>query len=212
MTPPDSVSADARREHWQTVFREKAENEVSWFQESPATSLALVERTGVERSARIVDVGGGASRLVDGLLDAGYASVVVVDIAEAALAKARARLGARAERVRWIVSDLLQWVPDTTFDVWHDRAVFHFMVREEDRQTYLATLRRAVRPGGHAIIATFAENGPEKCSGLPVRRWAPADLASEVGPELRLVESLHEEHATPAGRMQAFQFSRFLRL
>ncbi|MBS2011745.1 MAG: class I SAM-dependent methyltransferase [Deltaproteobacteria bacterium] len=206
------MDPEARREHWQTVFREKPEGEVSWFQERPGTSLELVARTGVERSARIVDVGGGASRLVDGLLDAGYEDVVVVDIAEAALAKAKARLGARAERVRWIVSDLLAWTPDTTFDVWHDRAVFHFMIEAEDRETYLTTMRRAVKPGGHVILATFAENGPEKCSGLPVHRYSPETLTAQLGPGFRLVESLHEEHATPAGRMQAFQFSRFQRV
>ena len=205
------TAPDPRREHWETVFREKEEGEVSWFQERPKTSLDLIARTGLDGSAKIVDVGGGASRLVDGLLDAGYSDVVVVDIAEAALAKARERLGERAERVRWIARDLLQWIPDTTFDVWHDRAVFHFMVRPEDRAVYLANMRRAVKPGGHVIIATFAKNGPEKCSGLPVQRYEPDELAAQLGSEFRLVESMHEEHATPAGKMQAFQFSRFQR-
>jgi ubiquinone/menaquinone biosynthesis C-methylase UbiE len=159
-----------------------------------------------------VDVGGGASRLVDGLLDAGYSDIVVVDIAEAALAKARGRLGSRAQGVRWIASDLLQWTPDAMFDLWHDRAVFHFMVRAEDRSAYLATLRRAVKRGGQVIIATFTKNGPEKCSGLPVERYEPEDLAAQLGPEFRLMESLREEHATPAGRIQAFQYSRFQRV
>src|SRR5690606_33568771 len=116
-------------------------------------------------------------RLVDGLLDAGYSGVVVVDIAESALAKAQERLGGRAQRARWIASDLLQWRPDAMFDVWHDRAAFHFMVRAEDRAAYLQNLRRALRPGGHVIIATFAHDGPERCSGLPVRRYDPDDLA-----------------------------------
>jgi ubiquinone/menaquinone biosynthesis C-methylase UbiE len=150
--------------------------------------------------------------LVDGLLDAGYSDLVVVDIAEAALAKARERLGPRARHVRWIASDLLQWTPDAMFDIWHDRAVFHFMVRSEDRTAYLANMRRAVKRGGHVIIATFAANGPEKCSGLPIQRYEPDELAAQLGAEFRLVESLHEEHTTPGGKLQAFQYSRFQRV
>lgn len=197
------------REHWEAVFREKREDEVSWFQERPRTSLDLLAKTGVPRDARIVDVGGGASRLVDALLEAGYRDVTVLDIAEAALAKARARVG---DRARWVASDVLAWSPETTFDVWHDRAVFHFMVRPEERDAYRATMLRALRRGGHAIVATFAANGPEKCSGLPVQRYEPEELAAALGPELRLVEHLHEEHFTPAGKRQAFQFSRFERV
>ncbi|MBX3234273.1 MAG: class I SAM-dependent methyltransferase [Labilithrix sp.] len=199
---------EERREHWEKVFREKAEDDVSWFQERPRTSLELIARTGAGRSAKIVDVGGGASRLVDGLLEVGHRDVTVVDISEAALARSRARV---AERVRWIVSDVLRWTPEVVFDVWHDRAVFHFMVRPEDREVYRATMLRALARGGHAIVATFAASGPERCSGLPVQRYEPEELAAELGPELRLVESLHEEHVTPAGKVQAFQFSRFRR-
>lgn len=200
---------DERREHWEKVFREKREDEVSWFQEQPSQSLALIAKTNVGPTAKIVDVGGGASRLVDALLDAGYADLAVVDIAEAALAKARARLGPRAARVRWVASDITKWTPDTTFDVWHDRAVFHFMIRPEDRSAYLATMRRALAPNAHVIIATFASNGPEKCSGLPVQRYEPEALAAELGSEFRLVESVKDEHRTPAGKVQAFQYSRF---
>jgi hypothetical protein len=130
----------------------------------------------------------------------------------AALAKAQERLGPRARHVRWIASDLLQWTPDATFDIWHDRAVFHFMVRPEDRIAYLANMRRAVKRGGHVIIATFAANGPEKCSGLPIQRYEPDELAALLGAEFRLVESLHENHTTPGGKMQAFQYSRFQRV
>jgi len=200
-----------RRDHWEAVFREKSEDEVSWFQQRPSTSLAMIAKTGADKSARIVDVGGGASRLVDALLDEGYRNVAVLDVASSALARARERLGGRADRVQWVVSDLLVWSPDTTLDVWHDRAVFHFMTRPEERAGYLATMRRALAPGGHAIIATFATNGPEKCSGLPVRRYDPEGLAAELGAEFRLIESASEEHPTPAGKMQAFQYSRFRR-
>jgi len=204
-------SPDARRDHWEKVYRERREDEVSWFQDRPRTSLSLIARTGLDRSARIVDVGGGASRLVDALVDDDHRNVTVLDVAAAALAKGRGRLGDRADGVKWVVSDVLVWMPDTTFDVWHDRAVFHFMTRPEDRAAYLGTMRRALEPGGHAIIATFATNGPEKCSGLPVQRYEPEDLAAELGPAFRLVESLREEHTTPAGKMQAFQYSRFQR-
>lgn len=210
MIPPE-VPADARREHWETVYREKEEDAVSWFQERPRTSLELIARTGRDRSARIVDVGGGASRLVDSLLDAGYTDLTVVDVASAALARAKERLAARAERVAWEACDLRAWRPETPFDIWHDRAVFHFMVSPEDRSAYLETMRHALKRGGHAIIATFAADGPEKCSGLSIERYEPDALAARLGPEFRLVESLHEAHATPGGKIQAFQYSRFQR-
>ena len=202
---------DAKREHWESVFREKQESEVSWFQERPSTSLDLIARTGVARNAKIVDVGGGASRLVDALLDVGYQDVAVVDIAGAALAKSRTRLAERAGRVRWVTSDIVEWTPDEVFDVWHDRAVFHFMVRPDDRDAYLATMRRALKRDGHAIVATFAADGPEQCSGLPVQRYEPEALEALFGQEFRLAECVREEHVTPAGKVQAFQFSRFER-
>jgi SAM-dependent methyltransferase len=199
------------RDHWQNVYEQKGEDDVSWFQARPDISLALVMRTGVGRDARIVDVGGGASRLVDALLDSGVSGMTVVDIAAAALERARSRLGPRASAVTWVTSDVAHWKPDSTFDVWHDRAVFHFMVREDDRETYVATLRRALRPGGHAIIGTFASDGPERCSGLPVRRYEPETLAAELGTGFQLVDSVRDEHMTPGGKIQRFQFSRFVR-
>ncbi len=199
------------REHWQKIYEEKAEDEVSWFQGRPAISLDLLARTGVGPAARIVDVGGGASRLVDALLERGHEAVTVLDVAPAALARAQARLGERASRVTWVPADVRTWRPAVPFDVWHDRAVFHFMVRAEDREAYRATLSLALRRGGHAIVATFASDGPERCSGLPVARWEPETLARELGPELRLVEAVREEHVTPAGKIQRFQFSRFVR-
>ncbi|AKV04463.1 hypothetical protein AKJ09_11126 [Labilithrix luteola] len=203
---------DERRAHWEKVFGEKDEAEVSWFQTRPAMSLDFIRRTGANPSAKIVDVGGGASRLVDELIDAGYADIVVVDIAAAALAKARARLAERTGRVQWVVSDIAQWQPEAAFDVWHDRAVFHFMVQPEDRDAYLTTMRRALKRGGHAIIATFGSNGPERCSGLVVQRYEPETLEAVLGPDFRRIESMHEEHVTPAGKVQAFQFSLFERV
>ena len=200
------------RDHWQKIYEEKAEDEVSWYQVRPATSLDVIARTGAGRDARIVDVGGGASRLVDALLESGYQRITVVDIAAAALERARKRLGSLASSVAWISTDVSTWRPDTEFDVWHDRAVFHFMVRREDRNSYRATLRHALRTGGQAIIASFASDGPERCSGLPVKRYEPETLAAELGAEFRLIDSVHDEHVTPAGKAQRFQFSRFVRL
>ncbi len=215
--PKDLASSGApgarggRREHWERIYGEKREDEVSWFQARPTTSLELVARTGVGPDARIVDVGGGASRLVDALLEAGYRHVVVVDIAAGALEAARARLGASASRVTWVTSDVAAWEAGAPFDLWHDRAVFHFMVSPEDRRAYRAALLRTLAPGGHAIVGTFAPDGPERCSGLPVLRYDPDALAAELGADLRLVESVREDHVTPGGKVQRFQFSRFVR-
>jgi SAM-dependent methyltransferase len=202
---------DSKRGHWNAVYATKREDELSWFQARPTASLDLIARTGVGPNARIVDVGGGASRLVDALLDAGYQDLVVLDLADAALEKARARLARSASRVEWVTGDVARWEPAARVDVWHDRAVFHFMVSPEDREAYRATLRRALKPGGHVIIGTFASDGPERCSGLPVQRYEPDTLAAELGAGYRLVESLREEHATPGGKTQRFQFSRFAR-
>jgi len=201
-----------RHQHWSRVFGDEGEADVSWFQEHPRISVELIGRTGAERSARVVDVGAGASRLVDELLDAGYESLTVVDIAAEALEKSRARVGARAERVTWVTSDVLEWAPPEPFDVWHDRAVFHFMVEPNDQAAYLATLHRALRVGGQAIVATFASDGPERCSGLTVQRYEPDALAAKLGPTFRLLETVREQHVTPAGKVQSFQYSRFERL
>jgi SAM-dependent methyltransferase len=212
---PENHSGDpgarTRRKHWEQVYGTKAEDQVSWFQAQPRVSLELLARAGVGLDARIVDIGGGASRLVDALLDRGHTQVTVLDIAAPALDQARRRLGKRAPAVTWIAADVTSWVPAVPFDVWHDRAVFHFLTRAEDREAYRATMRAALRPGGHAILATFSTSGPERCSGLPVVRYEPATLTAELGDGFRLVESVRDEHLTPAGKMQSFQFSRFVR-
>jgi len=201
-----------RESHWQGVYTSKDEAEVSWFQENPASSLDLIRRTGIDRTARLVDVGGGASRLVDRLLAIGYQSLTVLDIAEAALRKAQARLGGRAGMVEWVVADVTKWAPASPFDIWHDRAVFHFLTEASDRETYAATMSAAVREGGQAIIGTFAADGPERCSGLPIRRYDAAALAAAFAPDFRLAETLTEDHLTPGGKVQKFQFCRLLRV
>ena len=200
------------RDHWQRIYGAKDEDEMSWFQAHPRTSLKLVVATGLGTDARIVDIGAGASRLVDALLDAGFRNVTVLDVAEGARDKAKRRLGPRASAVTWVTADVASWEPGSPFDLWHDRAVFHFMTRPEDQESYRATMLRALRPGGQAIIATFSMAGPERCSGLPVRRYEPESLASELGTGFRLVGCVREQHLTPAGRVQDFQYSRFVRV
>jgi len=200
-----------RKAHWETVYTTKGENEVSWFQDDPAPSLELIDLARPIPESRIVDIGGGASRLVDRLLARGFRHITVLDISAAALELAKARLGERAAEVQWIVADVTKWQVAQRFDVWHDRAAFHFLVDAADRAAYVASLKQALAPGGHAIIATFAKDGPEKCSGLPVQRHDAESLAREFGEGFVLIESRAHEHATPWHSNQRFQFSLFQR-
>jgi len=200
-----------RSTHWDNVYATKGEAEVSWFQNSPATSLAMIRAANPDRAAAIIDIGGGASRLVDALLLDGYRDVAVLDLSANALDAAKKRIGAAASRVDWIVADATTWRPTKAYDLWHDRAAFHFLTDSGDRTAYIERLRSAVAPGGHVIIATFALDGPEKCSGLPVQRHDSASLAAELGPGFELVETRNEAHHTPWNSTQAFQFSRFRR-
>lgn len=203
------MSAAGRQAHWDDVYRTKGETSVSWFQETPAPSLELMALVGATRRSAIIDIGGGASRLVDCLVSRGYEDVTVLDLSAAALTHARTRLGDRADRVAWIVADVTAWEPSRTFDVWHDRAAFHFLTEPADRAAYVDRLRRALRHGGHAIIGTFAPDGPEKCSGLPVARHDATSLATLLGTGFVLVDTRRHEHATPWGATQRFQFSTF---
>ena len=166
--------------------------------------------TGVGIDASIIDIGGGASQLADALLADGFRSVTVLDVSEKALATARDRLGPTAEHVTWIIADVTAWRPDKAYDVWHDRAAFHFLTEPSDRAAYAEHLREAVRPGGHVIIGTFAPNGPERCSGLPVARQV-VSIGEALGPSFKLIESRRHDHRTPSGSVQRFQFSRFQR-
>ena len=200
-----------RQAHWKNVYSSKGEKEVSWFEDSPTISLDLIRSTGLSSSASIIDIGGGASRLVDALVDEGFEAVTVLDLSKEALATARARLGARGAKVRWVVADVTTWEPSETYDVWHDRAAFHFLTEPEDRAAYAARISRAVRPGGHVIIGTFAPDGPERCSGLPIVRHDAASLGEILGSGFELVESRRHGHQTPMGATQRFQFSRFRR-
>jgi trans-aconitate methyltransferase len=200
-----------RQHHWENVYASKGENQVSWFQETPALSLELIGLVGAVPGSGIVDIGGGASRLVDCLVSQGCEDVTVLDLSEAALAAARSRLGDKARRVTWIAADVTTWEPSRTYDVWHDRAAFHFLTEREDQAAYVVRLRRALRPGGHAIIGTFAPDGPERCSGLLVSRYDAAHLAATLGRGFELIDTRRHEHVTPWGATQKFQFSTFRR-
>ena len=207
-----SVHGNALEEHWERIHRARTEAASACQQRRSSTSVDLILGAGVGRDARVIDIGGGASRLADALLDRGFERVTVLDIASTALERAKRRTGARAGMVTWVAADVTTWAPRSSFDVWHDRAVFHFLVRKEDRQAYRAAMKAALKIGAQAVIGTIAAGGPDRCSGLPVIRYEPASLASELGPDFRLVESVHEDHLTRAGTTQRFQFSRFLRV
>jgi len=200
-----------RTTHWQNVYATKGEAEVSWFQDTPAISLEMIRAASPDQNAAIIDIGGGASRLVDALLQDGYRNLAVLDISANALDAVKQRIGAAASAVDWNVADATTWQPVKSYDIWHDRAAFHFLTDQHDRAAYVERLRSAVAAGGHVIIATFAPDGPEKCSGLPVQRHDSASLSAELGPEFELVETRSDIHRTPWQSTQAFQFSRFRR-
>jgi SAM-dependent methyltransferase len=191
--------------HWEEVYSTKRVSEVSWYQEHSDVSLDLIRRTGLKTISPIIDVGGGASRLVDDLLAKGYSDLTVLDISAAALNAARDRLGPRADEVTWIEVDITAAVlPHQSFDLWHDRAVFHFLTDADDRDRYVKTVRHSVRPGGHVIVAAFGPDGPLRCSGLPVVRYDPEGLHDQFGPAFELVEHRSENHRTPFGTTQPF--------
>lgn len=195
------------REHWEQVYQNKPATTVSWFQPHAERSLALIESVAAAKACRIIDVGGGASTLVDDLLGAGYRDVSVLDLSASALAVARARLGTAERGVRWLVGDICQVaLPERFFDVWHDRAVFHFLTEGADRAAYVRQVMRAVKPGGHVIMATFGPDGPLQCSGLPVVRYSPEGLHEEFGSGFQLLEHQQESHITPLGNVQKFVY------
>ncbi len=202
---------DTRQEHWNRVYRAKTEAEMSWYQASPTPSLEALHRLDAGPDNSLIDVGAGASSLVDALLQRGWRDLTVLDIAPSAIEAVKARLGADAAKVDWHVADITQWIPSRQYDIWHDRAVFHFLTEPAQREAYRKVLDKALAPGGRAIVATFARGGPEKCSGLPVRRYDGQGLARELGPSLQLLESWQQDHVTPWGSSQAFNWCAFRR-
>ncbi len=194
-------------EHWNRIYAEKPSDQVSWHATHLTHSLALIAEANLPRNAAILDVGGGASTLAGDLLDLGYTNVTVLDIAESGLAVARQRLAARATLVHWLVGDITTIaLPEAAFDLWHDRAVFHFLTEPRDRAAYLAQARRALKPDGRIIVATFGEHGPERCSGLPVVRYDDEALLAAFGQDFERVHCLEDTHVTPWGSQQEFVY------
>lgn len=203
------MESGSRQAHWEGVYTTKRESEVSWFQDNPAPSLELIEAIGAAPETALIDIGGGASRLVDNLLARGFRALSVLDLSGTALDAAKSRLGAQAESVKWIVADATLWEPTETYGIWHDRAAFHFLIEERDRAAYIVRMKKALRAGGHAIVATFAPDGPERCSGLPIMRYDAETLGQTLGRGFELIETRRHSHATPWGSTQSFQFSVF---
>lgn len=188
-------------EYWDGRYADIGDTNVSWFQPTPETSLMLIGKVSEPRHS-VVDVGGGASRLVDHLLERGYHDLTVVDLSQQALSVARDRVGNAP--VHWVVSDVRDWQPDRTFEVWHDRAAYHFLVDADDQAHYWNLVRASVPAGGHVVLSTFAEDGPEMCSGLPVHRYSAEGLAASMGEGFTVRETLREQHTTPTGGTQSF--------
>lgn len=199
------------RQHWQQVYTERAPSAVSWFQAEPALSLELIRNCRLAPAAPLIDVGGGASVLVDRLLREGHTAITVLDVAGAALAVSRHRLGPAAAQVEWIEADVTAFQPPRSYALWHDRAVFHFLTAAADRMNYVRALKRALSPGGFVILATFAVGGPDRCSGLPVAQYDAAKLLAALGAGFRLLEERSEHHLTPARKTQAFAWFRLVR-
>jgi SAM-dependent methyltransferase len=201
---------EERQQHWDEVYGARSEAELTWYEEQPSLSDELVTAH-LRPGGPFIDVGGGASKLTDRLLQEGYGPLAVLDVSPAVLAKTRERLDPRADEVRWIVADITDWVPDATYNVWHDRAVFHFLTEERDQAAYAAAMAKALVPGGTAILGTFAEDGPDRCSGLPVVRYAPEQLVDRLHAlapgAFEAIGVRRHMHVTPKGHRQSFQFS-----
>ena len=202
---------DDSKRHWEGIYTARNSTDVSWYQAIPDRSLALLGRTGVLQQDAIIDIGGGASTLVDHLLDAGYNDITVLDLASAAFDQSRERLGERADVVDWIVSDVTRFEPQRKYRLWHDRAVLHFLTDLADRERYVSVLKQALEPGSHVVIATFGPEGPLKCSGLEIRRYTIEMMAELLGPEFELQSHELENHQTPIGATQQFLYSCWTR-
>jgi len=204
--------AYSREDHWEHVYSGKKSKEESWYQQHPQHSLELIKATGIDASARIIDIGGGATTLIDLMLDAGFQNLSVLDISHNAIEQAKSRLGARADKLTWLEHDITEFSPDEPYEVWHDRAVFHFLTDKLDRSSYVRMMSRALKPGAHAIIATFDLNGAEQCSGLDVACYSPDTMSAVLGDNFQLVETSTEVLETPRASKQHFVYCRFKRV
>ncbi len=196
------------KEHWESIYQTKKSNEVSWYQENPKTSLDLISETGIDKNAKIIDIGTGASKLVDNLLASGFRNITVLDVSSSALNIAEKSLGDRANNVKWVVADLREFETNDKYDIWHDRAVLHFLTEEEDISKYVERVRQLLKPNGYLIVSTFSENGPKKCSGLDIKQYSE-DSMVKLFSGFKHIKSFEEEHLTPWGASQIFIWSIF---
>ena len=201
--------ADSRQTHWDEIYGARSTTDLSWYEPRAGKSLELIRATGVQPTDPIIDVGGGASFLIDQLVEAGYLDLTVLDISAEVLKKLRARVDPRTAALSFLRQDVTAFSPPRRYALWHDRAVFHFLVQREDRERYVDVLRRALLPRGHVVIATFGPSGPERCSGLPTLRFDANALAGELGDDFKLVDSSLAVHRTPSGMQQQFLYCRF---
>ena len=199
------------KEHWENIYQTKKPNEVSWHQENPKTSLNLIAEAGLGKNASIIDIGAGDSKLVDNLLDIGFRNITVLDISSMALEKAKKRLGNKADIVKWVVSDLREFETSDRYDLWHDRAVLHFLTAEEDINKYAEAARRFLKPNGYLILSTFSENGPKRCSGLDIKQYSE-DSVKELFSDFEHLRSFEEKHLTPWEASQIFIYSMFRKM
>ncbi|WP_293892811.1 class I SAM-dependent methyltransferase [Flavobacterium sp.] len=197
------------KSHWENVFATKQPYEVSWTQKYPKTSMDYLDNLNLSKTANIIDVGGGESNLVDALLEKGYENIWVLDISECALERVKKRLGSKADKVHWIVSDITEFIPKVTFDFWHDRAVFHFLTEEESINKYVAIIGNSINQNGNFLLGTFSENGPLKCSGLEIKQYSENTMKQTFNQSFQAVKSFTENHTTPFDTIQNFQFCGF---
>lgn len=198
-----------RKNHWEEIYKSKKLTEVSWFEPKPETSLYFVEHLNVPKDAKIIDIGGGDSFFVDNLLDLGYNDISVLDISEAALDRAKQRLGERASLVKWITADASTFQPDEKYDFWHDRAAFHFLTEEKEIANYIETIKKSIRPSGILVIGTFSEQGPQKCSGIEIRQYSETSMTERLNISFEKLECITVDHKTPFNTIQNFVFCSF---
>ena len=201
-----------RKKHWESIYHTKQINEVSWFQPTPETSLDFIKQFNLSTTAKIIDIGGGDSFLADHLLDLGYNDITVLDISEAALDRAKQRLGNRAEKVKWIVADVADFIPTEKYDFWHDRATFHFLTQEREISNYLDIAQKSIKKNGIIVIGTFSENGPKKCSGIEIRQYSETTMTERLKLFFEKIKCITIDHITPSGTIQNFIFCSFRKL
>ncbi len=201
-----------RKKYWENIFETKKPNEVSWYQETPETSLAFLNSFNLPKTSKIIDIGGGDSFFVDNLIELGYQNITVLDISEKSLERAKTRLGDKAEKIKWIVSDVTEFRPDTQYDFWHDRAAFHFLTDEEDIEKYITTMKSFINIDGFLVIGTFSENGPNTCSGLEIKQYSEISMSTRLGNYFQKLKCITIDHRTPFGSIQNFLFCSFKRL